>query len=85
MGDILEEPIEKANVLVVVDDKDEKISKIELFEDGVVVQTDTPNSASRRWETNFNPSPGKHYYFVKVRQADDDCLWSAPSWVTDVE
>ena len=85
MGDILEEPIDKVNVLVAVDDKDEKTSKIELFEDGVVVQTDAPNSASRRWETTFNPAPGKHNYFVKVTQADGNLLWSAPIWVTVAE
>ena len=65
MGDILEEPIDKVNVLVVVDDKDEKTSKIELFEDGVVVQTDAPNSASRHWETTFNPAPGKALLFCQ--------------------
>jgi hypothetical protein len=25
---------------------------------------------------------GKHYYFVKVTQADGNLLWSAPVWVT---
>jgi hypothetical protein len=83
--DILVEPIDKVKVLVAVDDKDEKTSKIELFEDGVVVQTDAPNSASRHWETTFNPAPGKHYYFVKVPQADGNFLWLAPIWVTVVE
>ena len=85
MGDILEEPLDKVNVLVAVDDKDEKTSRIELFEDGIVVQTDAPNSASRHWETTFNPAPGKHYYFVKVTQADGNFLWSAPIWVTVVK
>jgi hypothetical protein len=56
-----------------------------LFEGGVVVQTDAPNSASRHWETTFNPAPGKHNYFVKVTQVDGNSLWSAPIWVTVAE
>ena len=60
-------------------------SKIELFEDGIVVQMDEPNSENRHWETTFNPATGKHYYFVKVTQADGNLLWSAPIWVTVAE
>ena len=87
MGNVVEEPIGKANVLVVVDeaDNDDLISKIELFEDGIVIQTDKPNSEYCRWETTYTPAPGKHYYFAKVTQADGNLLWSAPIWVTVAE
>ena len=61
------------------------ITKIELFEDGVVVQTDEPNSNRRRWNTMFNPKPGGHYYFVKFTQKDGNLMWSAPVWVTVAE
>ena len=87
MGDIVEESIDKVNVLVVVDeaDNDDVTSKIELFEDGLVIQTDEPNSENRRWETTCTPSLGKHYYFAKVTRADGNMLWLAPIWVTVAE
>jgi len=84
MGEIIPEPVSTVRVVVAVDepDSDDLIAKIELFEDGVVVQSDEPNSFSRRWRTRFEPKPGKHYYFVKVTQKDGDMMWSAPVWVT---
>jgi hypothetical protein len=87
MGTIIEEPVEDVNAEVVVDENEESDvnAKIELFQDGVVVQTDEPNATNRRWETTCSPEPGKHYYFVKVTQADGNLLWSAPVWVTVAE
>jgi len=84
MGSIVKEPVEKVEIVAAVDeaDADDTIAKIELFEDGEVVQTDEPNADSRRWETTCSPKPGDHYYFVKVTQADGQMLWSAPVWVT---
>jgi hypothetical protein len=58
------------------------IARIELFEDGTVVQTDEPNANRRRWTIQRTPEAGKHYYFVKVTQADGNLLWSAPVWLT---
>jgi hypothetical protein len=63
-------------------EENDKTSKVELFEDGIVIQTDEPNSENRRWETTHTSHPGKHYYFAKVTQADGNMLWSAPVWVT---
>jgi len=84
MGDIITEPVETVKVAVVVNDPDpnDPIAKIELFEDGVVVQTDRPNSNRCRWKTTFKPEPGEHYYFVKITQKDSNMIWSAPIWVT---
>jgi hypothetical protein len=84
MGDIIADPVSNVNVTVFVNDPDagDLISKIELFEDGIAVQTDEPNSNRRRWRTTFNPGPGKHYYFVKITQKDENLMWSAPVWVT---
>ncbi|MHC4400911.1 MAG: CehA/McbA family metallohydrolase [Planctomycetota bacterium] len=84
MGAIIEKPARKLEVLVVVDeaDRDDRTAKIELFEDGKVVDTDEPNAANRRWETTRTPQPGPHYYFAKVTQADGNMLWSAPIWAT---
>ena len=63
-------------------DKGDLIAKIELFEDGEIVDTDKPDTESRCWNPTRTPEPGKHYYFVKVTQADGNMLWSAPIWVT---
>jgi hypothetical protein len=83
MGDIISEPVKEVKVQVAVEDTDDDATaKIELFEDGVVVQTDEPNAAKRTWETSCTPKPGKHYYFAKVTQADGNLLWSAPVWMT---
>lgn len=84
MGSILEKPAGKVEIVTAVNESDDNdpIAKIELFEDGKVVQTDQPKSGNRRWETTCTATPGKHYYFVKVTQADGNLMWSAPVWVT---
>lgn len=87
MGDIIEEPVDEVKVKVVVEDPDEGdgTDKIELFEDGKVVQVYEPNLLMKYWLTDCSPPVGKHYYFVKVTQADGNLLWSAPIWVTVTE
>jgi hypothetical protein len=84
MGDITTDPVKTVNILINVEDPDtdDLISKIELFEDGVTIQTDQPNSNNRSWKTEFGPKAGEHYYFVKVTQKDGNMMWSAPVWVT---
>lgn len=84
MGDIITEPVKAVTVVIAVKepDTDDLIDKIELLEDGFVVQTDRPNSNRRQWKTKFRPEPGEHYYFVKVTQKDGNLIWSAPVWVT---
>ncbi len=84
MGDIIPDPVKTVQAVVTVNDPnpDDAIAKIELFEDGSVVQTDEPNANRRRWTIQRAPGPGKHYYFVKVTQADGNLLWSAPVWLT---
>jgi hypothetical protein len=84
MGDITTNPVKTVSVVIAVKDPDtdDLIARIDLFEDGIVVQTDQPNSNRRSWKTKFGPKPGKHYYFVKVIQKDGNLMWSAPVWVT---
>jgi hypothetical protein len=84
MGEIIEEPaIAVAVMVAAIDpDADDVISKIELFEDGVIVQTDEPKSNRRRWNTRFRPKAGAHFYFVKLTQKDGNMMWSAPIWLT---
>jgi hypothetical protein len=40
------------------------------------------NKNARCWPVSRKPEPGRHYYFVKITQADGNMLWSAPVWVT---
>ncbi len=84
MGEIVAEPARAVAVMAAVTDpdSDDDIARIELFEDGAVVQTDEPNSNRRRWNTRFRPNPGHHFYFAKITQKDGDMLWSAPIWLT---
>jgi len=83
MGEIIKEPVQDVKVEIAVEDTDDDpTAKIELFEDGVVVQIDEPNAAKRKWQTTCTPKPGKHYYYAKVTQKDGNLLWSAPVWVT---
>jgi len=84
MGAIVPEPVQDVETCVQVADADpgDVIAKLELFEDGKIVETDQPNKQARRWTTDRRPEPGKHYYFVKVTQGDGNLLWSAPVWVT---
>jgi hypothetical protein len=84
MGDVIEQPLHSTRVQVRVADPDEGdlASKIELYEDGQIVETIEPNSEKHRWETTRSPSAGSHYYFVKVTQRDGNQLWSAPIWIT---
>jgi hypothetical protein len=83
-GDIVGEPVKEVEVAVRVGDPDEGdvIAKIELIQDGKVVDSDEPGKQGRCWSTTSTPAAGKHYYFVRVTQADGNLLWSAPVWVT---
>ncbi len=83
MGDVAATPTREAQVSVEVgDEAPDAIARIELFENGQIVATDTPGTTTRRWELTRTPTAGSYYYFVKVTQADGQRLWSAPVWVT---
>lgn len=84
MGDIIPEPVRTVRVVVAVDDPnpDDTMTRIELFEDGGVIETDEPEANRRRWKIERTPEPGEHYYFVKITQEDGNMVWSAPVWLT---
>lgn len=84
MGDVIEKPMADVEIVAAVDESedDDLIAKIELWEDGEVIESVEPNSTSKKWTVNLQPEPGKHYYFVKVTEADSNTIWSAPIWVT---
>jgi len=84
MGQVVKEPAAAVEVKVNVADPDaqDSTAKAELYEDGQVVETAESNATVREWAVSRTPEPGKHYYFVRVTQADGDMMWSAPVWVT---
>jgi hypothetical protein len=84
MGDVVAKPVEEVEISVVVKDPDaaDTVAKIELFEDGEVVDVDEPAVAPARWSLKRKVAAGEHFYFVKATQADGDRIWSAPVWVT---
>ncbi|MBD3292724.1 MAG: hypothetical protein GF393_07340 [Armatimonadia bacterium] len=84
MGEKVEEPVTTATIDVRVADPDEgdSIKSVELYADGEVVQSLQAGATSARLTADLTPEPGEHYYFVKVTQADDDLLYSAPIWIT---
>jgi hypothetical protein len=82
MGSAIEEPVSLLNMEVRVEDPDAKdrVERIELFQDGKVVETTNPQGAHARWSKQVKVEPGSHYYFVKITQADTNSAWSAPIW-----
>ncbi|HOS94143.1 MAG TPA: CehA/McbA family metallohydrolase [Armatimonadota bacterium] len=84
MGTIIAEPVEHLSLTVSVEDPDatDGIASIELYEDGMVVASTTPEGPKCEWTSRPTPSRGSHFYFVRVKQKDDDALVSAPVWVT---
>ncbi len=84
MGTVVSGPVPKIEVEVVAEDPDsgDSIAKIELFENGQVVETHEPNRATCQWKVTRSPGAGQWYYFVKITQTDGNQIWSAPVWVT---
>jgi len=84
MGEVIAQPVPWAKAVVVIADPDktDSIAEMQLIEDGKVIQSAVPGAQRCRWESAPLTKPGKHYYFVKVTQADKQKLWSAPVWVT---
>jgi hypothetical protein len=84
MGDIIEEPVTDVEIVAAVDESEDNdlIAKLELYGDGKVIDSVEPNSTSKQWTVEPKPEPGKHYYFVKVTEADGNVIRSAPIWVT---
>jgi len=54
---------------------------VELYTDGGrVVSSTHPAAGSFTWNFSLDVSPGVHYYFVRVTQADGDRIVSSPVW-----
>jgi hypothetical protein len=59
-----------------------KLAKVEVVKDSNVVQTFEPGKAEfeTKW-TDDKPTPGTHYYYVRVQQADGEIAWGSPLWI----
>jgi hypothetical protein len=61
----------------------DKIAKIDVLRDSVVVDTLKPGDKEHKaaW-TDPNPRDGTHYYYIRVLQTDGEIAWGSPIWVT---
>ena len=57
------------------------VSMVTMFE-GVPGRNGSVSVLSTSANTTITPTPGEHFYYVRVTQEDGNMLWSAPVWVT---
>jgi hypothetical protein len=46
----------------------------------VEVQKSSERTFTGTW-TDKTPSPGVHYYIVRIEQSDEELAWSSPLWI----
>jgi hypothetical protein len=58
------------------------LDRVEVLKDSEVVETFRPGKPEYKgsW-TDPKPSPGVHYYYVRVQQADEALAWASPLWI----
>jgi hypothetical protein len=58
------------------------LAQIDILKDSQVVETIKPGKAEYRgaW-TDPRPTPGVHYYYVRVTQTDEELAWASPMWI----
>jgi hypothetical protein len=58
------------------------LAEIAVLKDSQVVTTVQPGKQEYQgsWQ-DPRPVPGRHYYYVRVRQNDEELAWSSPLWV----
>jgi len=59
-----------------------KLAKVEVIKDSAVVHAFEPDKSEFqvKW-TDDKPTPGTHYYYVRVQQADGELAWGSPLWI----
>jgi hypothetical protein len=62
------------------------LAAVHVLKDSEIVETFRPNQRDFKgsW-TDPKPSPGTHYYYVRVEQADDQLAWASPMWIDYVK
>ena len=53
-----------------------------LLVDGVPGRNGAVSETAVAFDTTVTPTPGEHFYYVRVTQDDGKLLWSAPVWVS---
>jgi hypothetical protein len=58
------------------------VDRIDILRDSAVVETLRPGQRDYegKW-TDPKPAAGKHYYYVRVEQADKQLAWASPLWI----
>jgi hypothetical protein len=58
------------------------IARIDILKDCEVVATLKPGKSEHQgaW-TDPKPTPGVHYYYIRVQQTDEELAWSSPMWI----
>lgn len=59
------------------------VASVSIME-GVPGRNGTVSEAATTADVTIKPSPGEHFYYVRITQDDGKMLWSAPVWVTQV-
>lgn len=56
--------------------------RIDILKDSQVVETiKTDKEDYHSSWTDPQPTPGVHYYYVRVQQADGELAWASPMWI----
>ncbi len=55
--------------------------KIELYQNGMLINTAIVDSVSYTWTPVITPPNGKNHYFIKINPPDSQKVWSSPIWV----
>ncbi len=67
------------DIAVAVSDPDAEPLRLDLFDNGVVVRSQTFSSSTITWTLAISGG-SSHFYFVRATQADGDRAYSAPIW-----
>jgi hypothetical protein len=58
------------------------IARVDILKDSKVVHSFEPKQKEFKgaW-TDPDPTPGTHYYYVRITQVDDELAWGSPMWI----
>jgi len=58
------------------------IARVDVLKDSKVVHAFEPMQREFKAEwTDPEPTPGMHYYYVRITQVDDELAWGSPMWI----
>ena len=59
-----------------------KLAQIDILKDSDVIATLKPGEKEFKasW-TDFKPTGGVHWYYIRVLQSDDEIAWGSPMWI----